>query len=171
MPIMGENSTFDRISMWLATGLGAGLVSPAPGTVGGLWGLPLAYALGGLDAPLQVFLLIGLILLSVAICSVAAQVLGGGKDPQSIVLDEIVALPIVFLGLPGKNLIIWIAGFLLFRLFDIAKPFPVRQVEKLPSGWGIVADDVVAAVYAMLSLRFLMWLDRVFAWELLTTVS
>lgn len=171
MPVMGENDPVDRIAMWLATGLGVGMVFPAPGTIGGLWGLPLAWVMGPLETGAQVFLLICLILISVVICSLATQTLGGGKDPPSIVLDEIVALPIVFLGVAEKNLAIWIAGFLLFRLFDIAKPFPVREAEKLPSGWGIMADDVVAAIYAMLSLRFLSWLDRVFEWGLLMPTS
>ena len=167
MPVMGENNPIDRVAIWLSTGLGVGLVSPAPGTVGGLWGLPLAWAMGGLATGVQVLLLIGLLLVSVAICTMAAQAMGGEKDPPSIVLDEIAALPIVYLGVADKNLAIWIAGFLLFRVFDIFKPFPVRQAEQLPSGWGIMLDDYVAAIYALISLNCLMWFDRVFQWGLL----
>lgn len=171
MPRMGEHTPIDRFAIWVATGLGVGMALPAPGTVGGLWGVPLAWALGSMETAPQLLLLAGLLLVAVMFCTVAARALGGGKDPQSIVLDEIVALPIVYLGAGEKNLAIWIAGFLLFRFFDITKPFPVRQAERLPGGWGIVADDVVAAVFAMFSLRVLLWLDRVFEWHMLTAVS
>ena len=68
-------------------------------------------------------------------------------------LDEIVVLPIVFLGGPPLTWHVLLAGFLLFRLFDIWKPGLVREAEKLPGGWGIVADDVVAAALAWAALR------------------
>ncbi len=146
----------DRASVWLATGAGVGLVSPAPGTIGGLWGLPLAWIIGQ-SGPLSVqyaaVALIGLV--SVAICSRAARVLGGSKDPQAIVLDEIGALPIVYLGFAEKSVAVWLVGWALFRLFDITKPSPAREMEKLPRGWGIMADDWVAAGYAWLVLNLL----------------
>ena len=158
---MGVNNPIDRVAIWLATGLGVGLVAAAPGTIGGLWGLPLAWWLGQLDPYSQKATLIVLLLISVGICSTAAAALGGGKDPQSIVLDEIAALPITFLGVGEMNFPVLIAGFLLFRLFDITKPPPCKQAEQLPSGWGIMADDCVAALYACLALNGLIWLDRV----------
>ena len=155
----------DKFSVWLATGLGVGLVSPAPGTIGGLWGLPLAWAVGLLstvDAQVLAIVLIGLA--SVAICSAATQALGGSKDPQSIVLDEIAALPIVFLGVEPAGPAVWLAGWLLFRLFDITKLPPIRHFERLPDGWGIMADDWAAAVVACAALHGLLWLDRVAEW-------
>jgi len=148
------NNLMDKISVWVATGLGVGLVSPAPGTVGGLWGLPLAWVVGQLpttEARVVVIALIGLV--SVAICSRAARALGGGKDPQVIVLDEIVALPIVYLGVGEVSGSTWLIGWALFRLFDITKPPPARQVEHLPGGWGIMADDFVAAGFACVVLN------------------
>jgi phosphatidylglycerophosphatase A len=157
---MGESNLTNRSAMWLATGLGVGLVTPAPGTIGGLWGLPLAWAVGLLVPVLQVTVVVVLVFAAVAICTLAARALGGGKDPQAIVLDEIVALPIVYLGVWQRGPAIWIAGFLLFRLFDISKPPPCRQFERLPAGWGIVADDCVAALYACLALHGLLWLDN-----------
>lgn len=150
----------DRAAVWLATGLGIGLVSPAPGTIGGLWGLPLAWILSQLDSPTQQIVIILLVLASVAVCTIAARALGGSKDPQAIVLDEIVALPIVFLGVTERTPVVWLAGFLLFRFFDITKLWPTRQAERLPSGWGIVADDCVAALYGCLALQALVWLDQ-----------
>ena len=142
----------DKACVWLATGLGIGLVSPAPGTVGGLWGLPLAWAVALLptvEARLIVILLMGLV--SVAICSRAVRALGGGKDPQVIVLDEIAALPVVFLGVEASGWT-WLVGWGLFRVFDILKPPPVRQFERLPGALGIVADDFVAAGFGCLVL-------------------
>jgi phosphatidylglycerophosphatase A len=92
----------------------------------------------------------------------------GGDDPQEIVLDEIVVLPIVYLGSGLTNWHILWAGWLLFRLFDITKPLPARNLEKLPGGWGVIADDAAAACYACFSLWVLKGLDQTFAWGLLT---
>jgi len=145
---------WDKLSVWLATGVGVGLVSPAPGTVGGLWGLPLAWAVGQLpssEARVIAIVLLGLV--GVAICSRAAAALGGGKDPQVIVWDEIAALPIVYLGVGEMTLSTWLIGWVLFRVFDITKPPPARQVEQFPGGWGIMADDFVAAGFACAALH------------------
>ena len=87
-----------------------------------------------------------LFILGIPICHRGAQ-LRNSKDPGSIVWDEITAFPIVyaFASLNWTSLII---GFGLFRFFDIVKPWPVKQFEKLPGGLGIMADDVVAGIYA-----------------------
>jgi len=158
---MDDRKLGSRAAVWMATGLGVGLVSPAPGTVGGLWGLLLVWAIGCLStvgAQILVIVVVGLV--GVAICTAAARALGDSKDPQAIVLDEIAALPIAYLGIAPKNLAIWITGWILFRLFDITKPWPIRRYERLPGGLGIMADDWMAAVYACGVLHGLMWLDR-----------
>ncbi len=155
----------NAVVVWLATGFGLGRVSPAPGTVGGLWGLPLAWAIGCLPTTVaQVLVLAVLGCGGVALCARAARVLGGGADPQAIVWDEIAALPIAYLGFGEKNMAIWVVGWLGFRVFDITKPWPIRHVERLPGGWGIMADDWVAAVLACGTLHGLVWLDSV--WQL-----
>ncbi len=164
---MNETKPQSRFAVWLASGMGIGLVSPAPGTIGGLWGLPLAWAVGLLptvNSQVLAIVLIGLV--SVAICTAAAQALGSTKDPQSIVLDEIAALPIVFLAVEPTSPAIWLAGWLLFRLFDITKPPPIRCFERLPGGWGIMADDWAAAAVACAALHGLLWFDRVTEWEM-----
>jgi len=169
---MNQTKPPGKFALWLATGLGIGLVSPAPGTIGGLWGLPLAWAVGLLATVNAQLLAIGLIgLACVAICTVAARDLGGSKDPQSIVLDEIAALPIVFLGTQPAGPTVWLAGWLLFRLFDITKPPPIGRFEQLPGGWGIMADDWAAAAAACAALHGLLWLDRVAEWGMLTVVA
>jgi phosphatidylglycerophosphatase A len=69
------------------------------------------------------------------------------KDPHQIVIDEVVGQLLVLFRL-NPSWFLLLSGFFLFRLFDIAKPFPIRQLEKFPRGWGIMADDLMAAVYA-----------------------
>jgi phosphatidylglycerophosphatase A len=160
----------DRLAVWIATGLGVGLVVPAPGTIGGLWGLPLSWAIMRLpDGPWQVAATLAIGLVATNICSRAVRMIGG-DDPQEIVLDEIAVLPIVYLitGIPNWQTL-WL-GWLLFRLFDITKPLPARNLEKLPGGWGVIADDAAAACYACLTLWIIQGLDRTYAWGLLTPV-
>jgi len=147
--------------MWLATGLGVGLVAPAPGTVGGLWGLALVEPMVAITPWEARVAVIGLlIVLAAIICTSAVRELGVENDPGVIVLDEIVALPIVFLGFSAVGWPLLAAGFLMFRLFDILKIGLADSAEKLPGGWGVVADDCVAALQACLALHGVVWLDR-----------
>ncbi len=157
--MLGMGASWNSSAVWLATGLGVGLVTPAPGTIGGLWGLPLAWALLQIPQPggqLAAIVVVGL--LSVAVCTRAARALVGTKDPQAIVLDEIASVPIVFFALPVDRPLVWLAGYVLLRIFDISKPPPAKWLERLPAGWGIMADDWMAALYAALALRGLLWL-------------
>src|SRR5690606_20346150 len=98
-----------------------------------------------------------------------AKGLGSTGDPGAIVLGEIVALPIVFLGVAGVGWGILLTGYVLFRICDIWKPGLASAAEKLPGGLGIVADDCVAAVMACLLLHGVLWLDRAAGWQWLTT--
>jgi len=156
----------ESIAVWLGTGLGVGRVPWAPGTFGTLWGIPLTWAILRLpQLGWQLAVITALCLIGVPICGFAAEHLGL-KDPGCIVWDELVALPIVFLGLRPEALrhpTVVIVGFLLFRFFDISKLPPGRQLERLPGGWGIMADDIAAAVYALLILTalrlFTPWLS------------
>ena len=75
-----------------------------------------------------------------------------GKDPKLVVCDEIAGMLVTFLGV-GTGWPGWIAGFFWFRVFDILKPWPARRFEDLPRGWGIMADDVMAGIYANIALR------------------
>jgi phosphatidylglycerophosphatase A len=82
----------------------------------------------------------------------------GKSDPGQIVIDEFAGQAVTFIGLPAvsadKTLIITaVFGFLLFRLFDILKPWPIRKLEKLPKGWGILADDLMAGLFASIVLH------------------
>jgi phosphatidylglycerophosphatase A len=99
---------------------------------------------------LQAFIGVLLFLVGVPICNIGARVIGR-KDPGSVVFDEIVAFFVVFACLP-VNFVSAILGFVLFRIFDITKPWPIRRLERLPEGWGVMADDIMAGVYACASL-------------------
>ncbi len=121
----------------------------APGTVGTLWGIPLVLGLASLESPAwRVGVIVGLVLIGAPICGKAARTLGA-KDPGAVVWDEFVTLPIVFLALPvaaWTNVTVIAVAFALHRVFDISKCPPVGIAERLPGGWGIMMDDVVAAL-------------------------
>lgn len=149
--------------VWLATGAWIGFAPVAPGTFGSLFGLPLAWAIAFLPGVwLQGAATLALAAVGVPICTAAIRTLGGSKDPGSIVFDEIVGMAASLLAIDTSRPVNLIAGFLLFRLFDIVKPPPVSNVERLPDGLGVMADDCVAAVYANLSLRLLLWIGSYF---------
>lgn len=140
---------------WIvATFFGAGLGKPGPGTWGSVAAVLVwaAYALLLHPGPtgLLVALLAGIalsILLGVPAATIAARE-SGRHDPGFVVIDEVAGQWIALLGSPLG----WRSGLLalvLFRLFDIYKPFPIRRLERLPAGWGIVFDDVAAGLYAL----------------------
>ncbi len=138
----------------VATFFGAGMGRPGPGTWGSvaavfLWGA-IAWLFHPTPKGLLLVVFIG-IFLSVASGIPAAAIVAreaGRHDPQFVVIDEVAGQWIALLGSPAD----WrhgIIALILFRLFDITKPFPARQLEKLPEGWGIVFDDVAAGLYAL----------------------
>lgn len=145
-------------AVWIATGFGLGLKSPAPGTAGALLeGLPLAWALHHWvpDVRWQIAVIAILFGIGVPIATAAGRALGGKKDNQAIIWDEIVTVPVVFLLVPLVEWQTALLGFGLHRLFDITKPPPARQLERLPDGAGVMADDLAAALYAMVVLYVL----------------
>jgi len=148
----------------LATGLGTGLWAPAPGTAGAAIGSLVAWGISYLPSfAWQIAAILGLNLVGIPLSTVAGRALGGKKDNQAIIWDEIMSLPIVFLFVPltawtSGGWAIGLAGFALHRLFDITKPPPARQLEHLPDGLGVMADDWVAAIYAGVALYALVWI-------------
>lgn len=109
------------------------------------------YWLAGLNNPLigAIFILL-LFLLGVRASGAMQKQLG--PDPSQVVVDEVVGFWIAMFALP-KSLILVAIGFVLFRIFDIWKPFPVRKMERFPGGWGIMADDAMAGIYTNVLLR------------------
>lgn len=149
-----------RVVLFLASGAGLGYMPFASGTFGNLWGPPLAYALSDLPLGLHLLFLIGAILGAVYLAG-RCEKIREEKDPSLVVVDEIVGYLIVLVGLPFSWKLALIA-FFLFRFLDIVKPFPLRTLErKLPGGWGVVMDDVLAGVYGQVLLRlWLYWEPR-----------
>ncbi|MBA4148195.1 MAG: phosphatidylglycerophosphatase A [Verrucomicrobia bacterium] len=163
-----------NIKLWLAQGFGSGRIPFGPGTWGSFVGLLWFAVLLSFRSPLIFWL--GVILsvrLSVWLCGEAEKILRQ-KDPGSVVIDEIIALPLCFgtwLGVLHFQKGIWptpeyffsaekwpmtIAVFILFRIADVAKPWPVHQSQSLPGGWGVTIDDVLAAGYVNIVL-LLAW--------------
>jgi len=138
----------DPIWKLLATGLGTGLVPRGPGTAGSLLGPLLIWGLGtdGSTPVLTGLAGVAAFLVGIPVCQAGIR-LFQRKDPSQVVFDEIVAFFWVFLLTPLTP-VTAVVGFLLFRLFDIAKPWPVSRFEKLPGGLGIMADDAVAGLIA-----------------------
>jgi phosphatidylglycerophosphatase A len=143
----------EQASRLLATGFGAGFLWPAPGTWGSLLGLVLFVPLlGPLSWAAQLAAGVALTVLGTAAAHHAAPGLGG-DDPSAVVIDEWAAM---WLSLVAVNTPLgWLLAFLLFRVFDIIKPFPGRRLEALPGGLGIMADDVAAALYTQLAVRLI----------------
>ena len=137
---------WERLIVFVALGCGLGLAPYAPGTFGSLAGPPLAWGIQQLPEWAQWLAPFACFLVGVPICGIAARRLGL-KDPGAVVFDEIAAFSVVFL-VVKINLLTGILGFALFRIFDISKPWPAGRLERLPGGWGIMADDFAAAAYA-----------------------
>jgi phosphatidylglycerophosphatase A len=139
---------WDRTLVILATGLGIGYVPVMPGTFGSLLGIGLAWLLAApaISPAGRIALEGAIILVGIPICTRGARHFGK-PDPGSVVFDEIAAVPLVFLSASFTFTTAFLA-FVWFRVFDILKPWPVRQLERLPGGLGIMADDVGAALYA-----------------------
>jgi phosphatidylglycerophosphatase A len=153
------------LKLWIAQGFGVGRIPVAPGTFGSLVGV-LWFGLLLVPANLWIFIAstIAGFGLSVWLCGEAEKILNQ-KDPGSVVLDEITAMPVCFTGWVALSL--WKTGslprldeilnartwpavlgvFVAFRFFDVLKPWPVRQSQSLPGGWGVTVDDFLAAIY------------------------
>lgn len=138
--------------MFLATGCYIGKIPIAPGTFGSLWGLLLSFCLNRTTVPLAIFLIIVFIFCAIWIADAAEKLLAQ-QDPGCVVIDEIAGMAVTLAGLPF-NLVSATAGFIIFRLLDIIKPFPIRTLErKVSAGFGIVIDDVVAGIIGNILLR------------------
>jgi phosphatidylglycerophosphatase A len=142
----------DKAILFFASGLLLGLIPLAPGTFGSLLGIPLQWSFRQFPIAIELGAILVFILISVYISGKAESLLGH-TDPSQIVIDEVAGMTLALSGLPFTPLSI-IAAFLLFRLFDIWKPFPINYIEKrFHRGWGIVMDDVAAGIIANLVLQ------------------
>ncbi len=141
------------ILFW-ATGFGAGYSPIAPGTLGTLLAIPIYFFLSEISFPLYQLTLLAFFFLSCWISGQAQQYFGK-TDDQRIVIDEMMGFFITMLWVTKTPFFI-LVGFILFRFFDILKPFPIRRLEKVRGGFGVVLDDVMAGIFANVILRFIM---------------
>jgi phosphatidylglycerophosphatase A len=142
----------------IGSGAGIGYLPRMPGTFGTLVGLPVSLAINRLEQaypPLGVGALVGLAIVAIVVAGHAARLLGA-KDPQIIVIDEIAGFALAnFLSDTATAIV---GAFVLFRLFDIAKVYPARQLERVTGGAGVVLDDLLAGLYVFVILRLLSWM-------------
>mgnify|MGYP006244325733 CR=1 FL=1 len=136
-----------KIFILLATGFGLGYSRIMPGTVGSLLGLPICFLFIKLSIIQQVFICLFFITISIYISDKCSKIMNK-KDPSCIVIDEFLTMPIVVIGLSNPFYIL--SGFIFHRIFDILKPPPINFLQKIPGGVGIVLDDVLSALFALL---------------------
>jgi phosphatidylglycerophosphatase A len=144
----------EKIIKFLATGFGAGLIPVAPGTFGTLVGIPVCLLCLPLTWVMRLLVVLVLFAASIYISGRAEKIFRK-KDDQRIVIDEIVGFQVAMLPVAITILHLCLA-FVLFRAFDILKPFPLHRLQKLPGGWGVVLDDVGAGIYAGLIMIILV---------------
>jgi phosphatidylglycerophosphatase A len=153
-----------RFAWVLATGLGSGLFPIAPGTAGSAAGLALWWAFHRVVTPGlgPELILVGVLLVAGAWAATEAERALGTTDPGPVVIDEVMGMCLTLVGTPLTWPVL-LAGFLLFRVFDVVKPPPARRLERVPAGWGIMLDDLAAGLYAWLVLA--AWLALGPAWS------
>ncbi len=149
-PRLSRRPLSEKIILWLAFGFGTGFIRPAPGTWGTLPGVLIAYFI--MPYPTVHFaVILGLTVIGTWLCQKASDILGV-HDHGGIVIDEIVGV-LMTLWLFQPTWQVLAIGFLAFRFFDILKPFPIKWVDKhVHGGWGIMLDDIIAAVFAWISV-------------------
>jgi len=145
-----------QLALWLATVLGIGRIPFAPGTFGSIPGVLLALWLHHVGLW---WLELGVIMVTFAIGTWAGGVAERHfqlTDPGPVVIDEVLGMlvTVAFIPVNGTGAFV---GFVVFRIFDIIKPFPARNFERLPGGLGIMADDFAAGVWGQIVMRLLVW--------------
>ena len=144
-----------RIIDFFATGAYAGYIPFAPGTLGSLWGLFFYYLLLDLSPFLYILIIVFLFFIGAQI-SARAEIIYGKKDDPKIVIDEIMGMMVALIFIP-KTIELIIAAFLLFRIFDIFKLKPIRNLEKIKGGIGVMADDLLAGLIANTILQIYLY--------------
>ena len=153
--IFRKSNFSGKISLTLSTWFGTGLLPVAPGTFGTLAAVPLVFGLACLGTVSGAFIIA--MVVAVAIwTSDRSEKLLANDDPSEVVIDEVAGFLLTMFLLPLSWLTLGL-GFILFRVFDIFKPYPIKQAEKLRGGLGIVMDDLVAGIYAHLCVRLILF--------------
>ncbi len=150
-----DQSPFPRLPLLLATLFYLGRIPYAPGMAGSVAAFGLFLPIRHL--PWTYHLLMVAFLFAIGIYAAGrATVALGVRDPSCVIIDEFVGCWVALLAIPPRHAPL-LGALVLFRAFDIWKPFPIDRVENLPGGWGIVLDDLMAGIYANVSVRLLLW--------------
>ena len=144
-----------KISLILSTCFGTGLLPVAQGTFGTIAAVPLVFGLACLGTVPRGFIIAMVVAVAIWTSDRSEELLGN-HDPSEVVIDEVAGFLLTMFLLPLSWLTLGL-GFILFRVFDIFKPYPIKQAEKLRGGLGIVMDDLVAGIYAHLCVRLILF--------------
>jgi len=139
------------VHLLIATFFGSGFLPAIPGTWGSLFTALLIWFLPSIPWGFEFVILIAIFFLGVR-SSTQVERVSQSTDPGYIVIDEFIGMALVLMTVP-KSFVLYLFAFLLFRIFDIVKPAPVNQLQDLPEGWGVMVDDVVAGIYAIIVLQ------------------
>jgi phosphatidylglycerophosphatase A len=145
-----------KAAVAIASAAGLGYAPVAPGTFGSAGGVVIYLLTASWSLPAQLSLAFGVTAIGVWASHVAAGHFGR-SDPSQVVIDEVAGQLVTMLG-TGAGWKGALIGFLLFRAFDIVKPWPANKLEALHGGWGIMADDIMAAIYSCAILHAIIWL-------------
>ena len=146
-----------RLAFAIATVFKAGYIPIAPGTVGSIIGLLVFWLIKDYASfTIEMFVAAALFFAGVWASTIVEQVLER-HDPGVVIVDEVVGMLIALMLLPPTITVMFLA-FLLFRVFDIIKPYPARWCEQLSRGWGIMMDDVVAGLYVNVLIHIILWI-------------
>ncbi|WP_235040040.1 phosphatidylglycerophosphatase A family protein [Vreelandella profundi] len=152
----------ETLNIWLANGFGLGRLPFAPGTFGSLLGIPIAWWLLSRPLSQQGAIIAILVVLAVPVCHIAARQFAG-LDHGSIVADEYVAFPLAVIGLKAaRHPLVMALAFVVYRFFDALKPPPIHLAEYVQGGFGIVLDDVIAALvtWVVMAIGLKLWHRR-----------
>ena len=136
-----------NITLIIATGFGLGNSQILPGTLGTLLGIIPAIFILSQSLILQIVYCFIIVFFGFLVCNKATKIIGE-KDPSCIVADEFCTLPITVIGFSDPLFIL--SGFIFHRFFDILKPWPIKKLEELPGGLGIILDDFLSAIFALI---------------------
>ena len=140
------------------------LVPFIPGVYGAILGTGFALLINPLPIILKIIISIVLAVVSIPLCTQAQKIFNKGKDPQNVVIDEVVGVQFVAiwfnlfqkLTIFSFNIPLWLLLLLIYSFFDALEPFPIKRIEKLFGGWGIVLDDLMAGLYTIITLLIIL---------------
>ena len=143
------------VIIFIATGCYSGYLPKAPGTWGSLVGLAIFFLLHNLSVPVYLAATAAIFLIGLFAAGEAEKIMDR-KDPGLVVIDEIAGMLVTMIAAPAAPLIM-VLGFILFRIFDILKPFPIRLIDqRIHGGLGIMLDDIVAGLYSLIILQLVI---------------